>query len=191
MFGIDISHWDNDSRKPIDYGEILRSCDFVIIKAKDGRNTDPKLMTNYNALQSLKTGFYCYSYATTIEEAKAEARAFCELLKPMKRDAGLWLDVEDKRQKALGKKQLTAVVNAWILEATRLGYPVGLYSNPSWLENRYDLESMAACKLWLAVYTDSIKKLLKYRDKYNATVLQFTSSYKLPNGAKVDADLVI
>jgi GH25 family lysozyme M1 (1,4-beta-N-acetylmuramidase) len=100
MFGIDISHWDNDSRKPVDYGEILKSCDFVIIKAKDGKNTDPKLMTNYNALQSLKTGFYCYSYATTIEEAKAEARAFCELLKPMKRDAGLWLDVEDKRQKA-------------------------------------------------------------------------------------------
>lgn len=191
MFGIDISHWDNDRKRPVAYKEISRCCDFVIIKATDGTKQDPMYMTNYNSLLAVKTGFYAYSYATTPAQAKAEARAFCEAVRLCNRDAGLWLDVEDKRQKKLTKKALTAVVNAWLDEAFKLGYSVGLYSNPSWLENRFDLDQLYTTKLWLAVYTDSIEKLLKYRAKYKPDVIQFTSSYKLPNGAKVDGDLII
>ena len=187
MFGIDLSHWDDD----VNYREIWDVCDFVIIKATDGTKKDPAYMTHYNQTLPLKTGFYAYTYATTAEKARDEARAFYAAIKPCKAEMGYWLDVEDKRLKNLTKEALTDILNAWLQEAKKLGLEVGIYSNPDWLERRIDLTSLAATKLWLAVWTNDITKLLKYRQKYLPDVIQYTDAYKLPNKAKVDGNIVL
>ena len=188
MIGIDISHWDVGK---LDYREIKQKFDFVIIKATDGTRTDPECMTFYNSLQNgPQTGFYAYTYATTQSTAKAEAVAFCKVVKPCSKRAGLWLDVEDKSLKKLSKEVLTAIINTWLDTAKSLGFTVGLYSNPSWLEKRIDLERLTDCPIWLAVWTDSVTKLIKYRDKYRPAVIQYCDDFKLSTGKKVDGDII-
>lgn len=187
MFGIDLSHWDDD----VNYREIWSCCDFVIIKATDGTKKDPAYMMHYNQTLPLKTGFYAYTYATTKEKAKAEAQAFYAAIKPCKAEVGYWLDVEDKCLKNISRTALTDIVNTWLLEAKKNGIEMGIYTNPDWLEHRLDVQSLECTKLWLAVWTNDITKLLKYRQKYSPDIIQFTDAYKLPNKAKVDGNLII
>lgn len=187
MIGIDISHWD---KKKLDFKDLLKSQDFVIIKATDGTKTDPELMNSYNALTSRKIGLYAYTYATTIEEAKREAAAFCAAVKPLKKNMGCFIDVEDKRLKKLSKEDLTNILNAWAVTAKSFGIDVGIYTNPDWIERRLQLDRLQITQLWLAVWTDSISKLVKYHAKYKPDIIQYTNSFKLANGKKVDGDIV-
>ncbi len=187
MIGIDISHWD---KKKVDFREILGSQDFVIIKATDGTRIDPEFTTNYNALKRLKIGLYAYTYATTPEAAKREAAAFCTAVKALQHDMGCFIDVEDKTLKKLTKQQLTDILNAWAVTAKSFGIDIGIYTNPDWIEHRLDLESLQITKLWLAVWTSDLSKLIKYRAKYRPDIIQWTDSFKLSNGKKVDGDVV-
>lgn len=190
MIGIDVYHGDNEGKNVLDFKEINSTLDFVIIKATDGQRTDPQLMNIYNQTINLKQGFFAYTYATNTSTAKAEAEAFCRAIKPLKHEMGLWLDVEDKRLKNLTTSELTAIINAWANAAGKYGVEIGLYSNPKWLKKYIDLERLQITKLWLAVYTDSISKLIKYRQKYQPDIIQYTDAYKLANGNKLDGDLV-
>lgn len=190
MIGIDVYHGDNEGKNVLDFKEINSTLDFVIIKATDGQRTDPQLMNIYNQTINLKQGFYAYTYATNTSTAKAEAEAFCRAIKPLKHEMGLWLDVEDKRLKKLTTSELTAILNAWADAAGKYGVEIGIYSNPDWLEHRLDLDKLKISKLWLAVWTDSISKLIKYRQKYQPDIIQYTDAYKLANGNKLDGDLV-
>ena len=191
MIGIDIYHGDCEGKNVLDYAELNSTLDFVIIKATDGQKTDPKLMLSYNSTLPLKQGFYAYTYATNTSTARAEAEAFCRAVNPLKREMGCWLDVEDKRLKKLSKSELVDVLNTWAVTAAKCGIEIGLYSNPSWLENRIDLERLQISKLWLAVWTNSVSTLIKYRQKYKPDIIQYTDAYKLANGNKVDGDLVV
>ena len=191
MIGIDVYHGDNEGKNVLDFKEINSTLDFVIIKATDGQRVDPQLMNIYNQTLALKQGLYAYTYATNTSTAKAEAEAFCRAIKPLKHEMGLWLDVEDKRQKKLNKSDLTNVLNAWAVTAAKFGIEIGIYSNPDWLEHRLDMESIQITKLWLAVWTNDLSKLIKYRQKYKPDIIQYTDAYKLANGNKVDGDLVL
>ena len=131
MFGLDISHHD----KKLDYKDICKRFDFVLIRATHGVEKDTLFMTHYNQTLSLKQGLWAYTYASKLTTAKNEARAFCEAVKPCKAELGYWLDVEDDRQKKLKDKEaITAIVNAWIEEAGKHGIKMGLYTNRKWLK---------------------------------------------------------
>ena len=191
MIGIDIYHGDTEKKKTLDYAELNKTLDFVIIKATDGQKTDPKLMLNYNSTLTLKQGFYAYTYATNAIIAKAEAEAFCRAIKPLKCEMGCYIDVEDKRLKNLSKDALTVILNTWFTTAKKFGVQMGLYSNPDWLENRLEPEKLQTDKLWLAVWTNNVSTLVKYRQKYKPDIIQYTNAYKLATGLTVDGDMVL
>lgn len=46
-----------------------------------------------------------------------------------------YIDVEEGQTANLGKKMATDIVLAFIDEVERLGYPGGVYANPSWIED--------------------------------------------------------
>lgn len=190
MLGVDVSHWDKDDKKhPINYADICRLFDFIIIKATDGANKDPEYMTAYNSTLRLKQGFYAYTYATTEAAARREARAFCGAINGCKAEMGCYIDVEDKTLKKLSKKAVTAIVNAWILEAKKLGVDMGIYTNRNWIKNHLYLEGLVCERLWLAEYTDSIEKLIALRETYQPDIIQY-GKYKMPNGRKADANII-
>ena len=94
MYGIDISRHNGD----IDLEEYKDG--FVIIRVGYGSFTlDDKFERNVNECKRLGIpfGVYIYSYALNTEDARAEAEAVIETLKPYKNDikVGVWFDMED------------------------------------------------------------------------------------------------
>ena len=130
-FGIDISRWQGDFDMSRAVKEGVR---FVIIKGGGGDNglyVDKAFAANYDkaAALNLPVGCYWYSAATTTDEARKEAVYFYHnCLKGRQFALPVYIDVENKRQLALGKRKLTDIVKVWLrYMETQKVYP-GVYS---------------------------------------------------------------
>ena len=78
--GIDVSKWNGD----IDWKSVKDAgADYVIIRAGFGSSTvDEKFYQNIKGARDagLKIGIYWFSYATSVEKAKAEAQKCIEVI---------------------------------------------------------------------------------------------------------------
>lgn len=110
MRGIDVSSYQGeiDWRKAKDDG-----VEFAILKViRKDLTPDKMFETNWKECQKAQLiihSVYNYSYATTVEKAKIDARKVLEILgerKPM-----VWLDVEDDCQKGLGDRLLDIILS--------------------------------------------------------------------------------
>lgn len=133
--GIDISAWQG----AIDLARAgEEGFDFVIIKGgggDDGLYTDSKFARNYSLAKSLgmAVGAYWFSRALTVEEAKAEADYFyAHCLKGRQFELPIYIDVENKKQLAVGKRLLTDIIHAFCRRLEELGFYVGIYSSQSY-----------------------------------------------------------
>lgn len=135
LFGIDISTWQRN----YPYGGATREgVKFAILRAGFGQTKDNQFETHYAAAkaQGWGVGAYWYMYATTIEGAKAEARAFLRAIAGKKFEYPLYLDLEDNSiANKTSKETRNAMVRAFgeIIESA--GYYFGVYSNLNWYRN--------------------------------------------------------
>lgn len=149
--GIDVS--GNQGR--IDFKKVKASgVDFVLVKAGYSTSTVPTWETNFaNAKNNgLKVGAYWYSYAMTIEDTIAEAKAFIKALKGKQLDFPVYLDLEENAQFKLGKKFCTQLVEAFCGELEKAGYYAGVYCSTYWYTNFVDEKVRAKRPAWIADY---------------------------------------
>ena len=137
MCGIDISAWQGD----IDLAPYKNQ--FVIIRAGYGKNNvDAKAVRNMDLCEKLGIpyGVYWYSYACSVDDAKAEAKKCLEVIKGRNIKVGVWFDMEDadnyKRQRgALNKALISTMCYAFCEIVEDAGYYAGIYSSLSWFDD--------------------------------------------------------
>lgn len=129
MIGADISN----HQRGLTMDELkAEGVEFVIIKATQGTHfIDPCGAEFYAAAAAagLPAGVYCYSEATTPEDAEAEARFLLAAIRGHPMPCGVWLDVECSEQLRLATDQLTFTVAAWCRVIRAAGYTPGIYSS--------------------------------------------------------------
>lgn len=126
-------------------------------------------------------GYYHYSCAVSIAEAKKEAQFCVEQIKqfPLPKYP-VFFDAEEMQMANLGKKTATDIALAFIDDVERLGYPSGIYANPSWVETYLDKTRILGKKdLWLAHW---VKTPRQYGQKLWQSGLLYSA------GMKIDAD---
>lgn len=158
MNGIDVSKWQGR----IDWAKVKASgVQFAIIRAGYGREVSQKdayFEANYSGAKAvgLPVGAYWYSYATTTEAAKAEARACLEVIRGKSFEFPVWFDQEyEPAIKALTKQQRTDIVKAFCETLEAAGYYTGLYCSRDWLTNWLYPAQLKAFDIWVAAYGSS------------------------------------
>ncbi len=131
--------------------------------------------------QKIDYGFYHYSCAVTVAEAKKEAQFCVEQIKRFPLPTyPVFFDAEEMQMANLGKKVATDIALAFIEEVERLGYPSGIYANPSWVETYLDKTRILGKKdLWLAHWVSSPRQ---YGQKLWQSGLRYSA------GMQIDAD---
>ena len=169
MKGIDVSGYQGK----INFKDVKASgFEFVIVKAGFSTSTVETWENNFaNAKNSgLKVGAYWYSYALTIEQAIAEAKAFIAALKGKQLDFPVYLDLEEQNQFNKGKKFCTELVEAFCGELEKAGYYAGVYCSTFWYTNYVDEAVRDKRPAWIADYG----KKCGYKGKYG--IWQFGST---------------
>lgn len=134
LFGIDISTWQKNYPYDAANAEGVR---FAILRAGFGRTKDNQFETHYANAKRLGwgVGAYWYMYAKSVEDAKAEAKAFLKAIAGKQFEYPIYLDVEDPSISGLGRNTLNAMVKAFGETIENAGYYFGVYSNLNWYRN--------------------------------------------------------
>jgi len=153
--GIDVSVWqgDIDWQAVKDSGEV----DYAIIRAGYGEllsQEDEKFDYNITTAQSLDIdcGAYWYSYATDVESAVEEAKAFCEVIKDYKLEYPVYLDIEDPCFDSLSNDEIRAIADAFCSYMEEQGYCCGITSYSNFLRNKLGASFLNKYAVWIAHY---------------------------------------
>lgn len=179
----DISTWQGG----ISYTGIRNRVNYCILRAGFSFTEDNQFENHYANLQGLNLGAYWYSYATSPEEARQEARHFLSVIGDKKFTLPLFLDLEDPSIRGIGRNTLNEIVKAFGEVIENAGYYFAVYTNLDWYRNvisgselnqRYDW--------WIACWGDEPPSV-SYGINYG--VWQYTNSYDV-DGYRVDANFV-
>lgn len=162
IFGIDISAWQKNY--PYDKAN-AEGVKFAILRAGFSRTKDNQFETHYANAKRLGwgVGAYWYMYARTVEEAKAEARAFLKTIEGKQFEYPVYLDIEDGSVRATGRDNCNAMVRAFgeIIEAA--GYYFGVYTNVDWYRNVLSgAELNKKYDWWIACWSTGAPKGINY-----------------------------
>lgn len=167
MIGLDLSKWQQD----VDFAKLKdQGVEFVMLKIggqtkKQGEiQMDPKFLENIqNALfNDLKVGVYFYSYATSVEEARIQAKWVLKELKDYDITLPIAFDWENWSSYTsfhLSFHTLNQIAHAFIDEIEKANYEGMLYSSKYYLETIWYHEEYS---IWLAYYTDHNDYLNNY-----------------------------
>lgn len=153
MRGVDISHY----QKGLTIQQIKDAgCEFAIIKLTESNCLiDGEAFRFYH--EAYTTGFpvgcYCYSYATTPEQARREAEFLLQTINGFPMPCGIFLDVEEPKQLALDYASLLSVLTTWSDTIRAAGYVPGVYGSEYNLWAKVSPEDLPADTLvWVAHY---------------------------------------
>lgn len=152
--GIDVSY----ANGKIDWDKMKDNVDFVIIRCGYGGNfvnqDDAQWYDNVKKCEKLNIpyGVYLYSYATTVEKAKNEAKHVLRLLKGHKPAYPVFLDLEETRISALGKDKILEISKVFCEEISKFGYRYGTYGNKYWYDTYLTDSWYDEHPKWLAQY---------------------------------------
>ena len=187
-FGIDVS----THQKEIDWKKVYQSgVEFAMIRAGYGRYTagkdqqDKYFVQNYNNAKAngLKVGVYHYSYATTVEGAKAEAEFCLNILNGRQLDLPVAFDIEDPRHSGLSQQLITDMIVAFCETIKAGGYQPMVYSYASFINNNIDYSRTSNYPIWVAhINTD------KPSCEYPYLMWQYSHTGYVP-GVKGNVDL--
>ena len=164
MKGIDVS----SHQGLIDWAKVKAAgIEFAIVRAGYGQyktQVDSKAHQNFfGALGAgLHVGVYWFSYATTPEEAKAEADLCADTIEKYKGqlDFPVYFDYEYdseiySKQKGVTPTQALreSLAKAFCEEIEARGWRAGVYTNNDYLKNRWRLDALKQWEIWLADYT--------------------------------------
>lgn len=179
---IDVSYWQKD----IDYGLAKQAgVRGVIVKITEGQEIEETWWGHVAEAEKhgLKWGVYCYSHASTPEDAAAEANEALYLLGKRIPPMGVWFDFESPA--CLESDDPTAVCSAFLNAITAKGITCGIYASLSTLEDVIDVPALAVyVPYWVAQYS----KRCEFKDDYPKNVLagwQYSDSQSI-GGVNVD-----
>ena len=144
----------------IDFGKVEKAVDGIIIRAGYGWefHKDPMLDTYRKECQryAIPYGLYCYSYATSLEQAKKEVQGFLACIKGMRPEYPVIIDTEDADKWRLkngnpswGEK--ASMLLYQLREIERAGYYAMYYCSTSWYDQMVRREpDLKKYDLWLA-----------------------------------------
>ena len=160
---IDVSYWQRD----IDWNAVVAAgVEGVIIKISDGQSLEETWWTHhFNAkAYGLAWGVYCYSHATTPEEAAAEANEVLYLLQGEMPPLGIWFDFE--APECLAADDPTAICSRFVAKCNADGYAAGIYASLSTLTDILALKLLADyVPIWCAQYDEECNFKDYYPDK--------------------------
>lgn len=186
MKGIDVSVHNGN----IDWNKVkANDIQFAILRAGYGRELsqkDKKFEDNYAGAKAvgIPVGAYWYSYATTVDEVKIEAKVCIEILKDKQFEFPIFFDQEEKATLDTGKEKCSAMVRAFCDELEKAGYWAGLYTSRSILSTHIEDDIKTRYALWIAEWDDKLN--------YSGSVGIWQHSCKgVVNGISGDVDLNI
>lgn len=164
---IDISEWNCD----INFNKVRNTgVTCVIIRAgygKDPNQEDNEFQKYYKQAKAagLNVGAYWYSYATSVDAAKAEVRNCMKTIQGKEFDLPVFLDVEEYRQAVLPRRTLTDIISTFCDGIKSNGFESGLYSAKSMLvDSAYPDELASKYLIWIAAPNTSYSDLPSYVD---------------------------
>ncbi len=115
------------------------------------KGLDEQFINNINGANAagVRTGIYIYSYATTPEQAAAEANQVLAWIAPYTITFPIAIDIEDSCQKGLNAAQLQAIADTFCGIINANGYEPMVYASRNWFMGR--MPSVASAK-WVAQY---------------------------------------
>ena len=164
MKGIDVS----SHQGLIDWAKVKAAgIKFAIIRAGYGKyesQVDSRFEQNaFGALSAgLHVGVYWFSYATSPDEAKEEARLCADTIAPYKGkfDFPVYFDYEYDSERYSKEQGITptqelreSLAEAFCEEIQAHGWRAGVYTNKDYLNNRWSLSALSSWEIWLADYT--------------------------------------
>lgn len=183
---IDISEWNGD----INFNKVRNTgVTCVILRAgygKDPNQEDNKFNEYYRQAKAagLNVGAYWYSYATTVEAAKAEVQNCMKTIGGKQFDLPVFLDVEEYRQAVLPRRTLTDIISTFCDGMNSNGFNSGLYSAKSMLvDSAYPDELSSKYLIWMAAPNNSYNELSAFVD-----IHQYSWNGKV-DGIRGDVDL--
>lgn len=164
---IDVSEWNGD----INFSKV-KNADItcVILRAgygKDPNQEDNKFNEYYRQAKAagLNVGAYWYSYATSVDAAKAEVRNCMKTIRGKEFDLPVFLDVEEYRQAVLPRRTLTDIISTFCDGVKGYGFDVGMYSAKSMLvDSAYPDELASKYLIWMAAPNNSYNELPPFVD---------------------------
>jgi GH25 family lysozyme M1 (1,4-beta-N-acetylmuramidase) len=152
--GIDVSKHQGT----IDWAKV--SADFAMIRAGYGRYStqiDGQLKANMAGCKSagIPVGVYWYSYATTVADAKEEAKVCIAAIKAYKDQITLPVFFDQEYEKpivALTNSLRTEICKAFCEAIKAAGYTPGIYASADWFANKLITKQLTAYPFWVAQY---------------------------------------
>ena len=151
------------------------------------KNKDKMFETYYKEAKELgfPVGCYYYSCANTRTGGILEAEyLYKNCLKGKQFEYPIYIDIEDTHWQLDNKSGVTDAIIGFCSTLEKLGYWVGVYSNPEWFNNNIETDRLTKYTKWVARWSTK-----KPSFKYNAfDMWQNTATLKI-NGYTVDGDI--
>ena len=175
--GVDVSYY-NHSRKdgkyqPLDWSAIKSAgIDYALLRlgymgSGNVGKVDPVFEMNYVDARAagLDLGAYIYSYAYTVEDARAEAEFVLSLLEGKTFEYPIYFDIEYSdeviAEKQLTPQLLTDICVEFISILQEHGYYTALYTNNNWLNNHLQTSKVTTLfDIWYARYPNADKTVV-------------------------------
>ena len=145
MKGIDISSWQRGMP-----AAALNSVDFAILKIGEGLSWADPAFDEFYAAASIPLGAYVYSHAGSADAARQEAQNALYLLRGRPLPLGIYIDIEEPSQLALGALTLTQVIRAFCDTVKAAGYVAGIYGSSGVLWSTVNPSQFSDCIIWVA-----------------------------------------
>lgn len=184
--GIDVSKWQGD----INWKKVKNSgTDFVMIRSSFGDcDEDIKLKQNVKGCEKydIPYGFYHYTYARNVAEAKAEAKFLLKTIKNYSPEYPIVLDIEEEFYKKMKPSEVTKIIIAFMEEIEDAGYYAMIYSYAKFFTDNVQMDKLSAYDIWVASWGDEEKLSSAYDGHYG--MWQYSSTGTVP-GIDGEVDL--
>lgn len=177
--GIDISRYQGNP----DFAKVKKDVDFVIMQAGYGRYTnqvDSSFERNYAECKKhgIKCSVYWFSYASSVEDAKREAKTCLEVIKGKQFEYPIYFDIEGSALSG----DVSGKCKAFCDMIEKAGYFAGIYISRSPAQTYLNKDVASRYALWLAEYSPNCN----YNGDYG--MWQYSSTGKI-NGINGDVDM--
>lgn len=155
--GMDVSYWQGlinwERVKADDIDFAILRCGYV--KTLGRPQVDQQWKRNAQECECLGIpyGVYIYSYAKTVEAAKAEADHVINTLKGFSPTYPVYFDLEEKSLESTSNRMLLAnMASAFCDKIAAAGYTPGIYANTNWWNNYLTDPVFDQWERWVAQY---------------------------------------
>ena len=180
-WGVDLSKWSYS----VDFQDLKNAgIDFVILRVGSYTNLDPNFESYYAAAKrvGLDVGVYFFTYSSSKEEAKADAKNVAKWLEGKKLEYPVFYDIEDDETydyypSTFSENTIMEMAHTFMTEMVNYGYYPGLYTNNKILYNTFnDEKTLKLYDVWYARYPSEGADLDEYVSNY---VDDYSSMYSM------------